>query len=166
MTAYPTFDEARNDLVTLFNAVTKKSEASLSEVANAAWNVQGMLQGLLIPDGPTAASIEDVGHKCLTDGQAITALGTLLDCKESENKMRAEGFFGGGTREGVLSGGFRGGIAKLLLPVILNWVKQWIESGGLTEWLNSLLGNEVSSEAASTCDAGAKGGEGEPEAKS
>lgn len=133
MTTYPTFDQARKDLLTLYYAVNMEKDIRFSDAAKAAWSVQGMLQGMLIStEGePSIVEIEDVGHKWLTDRQAVNALGTLLDHSNPEDALRVQDFFGGGTREDRLSDGLRAGLAKLLLPVILGWVTQWIASGGL-----------------------------------
>jgi len=139
--AYPTAVPS-DEIKSLFDMLTGKVEADLNTALHSGWVVQGYLQGLIWPEGgesgPKAKVLSVTGEKVpkLTDEQAVMALGVLANKRTVKAQFQAQGLLGGG----VVGGRLKEEIAKMLLPVLLNWIKKWVNGGGLDKLIEKIIG--------------------------
>jgi hypothetical protein len=83
----------------------------------------------------------------LSDEEAAALLSALV-AADTGSEAKAM-FIGEGLLSGLLTSDFiKGQIAKLVLPFLLNKLKEWILTGGLDNFLGDLIGNSQSFSAA------------------
>jgi hypothetical protein len=100
------------------------------------------------------AKMESFGHRHLSNDEAAAMLSTLVALDSASDEVTAN-FFGKEILGGLLNSEFiKGQIAKLLLPFLLNKLKEWILTGGLDNFLGDFIGANratVSVQASSCC---------------
>ena len=138
--AYPSAVPS-DDIKNLFDMLTGKVDADLNTALHAGWNVQGYLQGLIWPTtqaaGPKAKVLTLEGEKVpkLTDEQAVMALGVLAGKRSAKAQFQAQGLIGD-----LVGAKLKGDIAKMLLPVLIGWIKKWVNGGGLERLIEKVIG--------------------------
>lgn len=137
--AYPSTVPS-DELKTLFDMLTGKIDADLNTALHAGWNVQGYLQGLIWPPNKTVGAKAQVltvsGEKVpkLTDEQAVMALGVLAGRRNAKAQFEAQGFIGD-----LIGAKLKSDIAKMLLPILIGWIKKWVNGGGLERIIDKVI---------------------------
>lgn len=170
--AYPEslpLEEIRNVIAML----TGSKPADRAVVAKSVWVTTGYVLKLTVGEAAAAAAcfVEDakidthgnivfpsaLGHShsygnsdgghYLSDHEAAALLSALI-AADTGTEAQAM-FIGEGLLSGLLTSDFiKGQIAKLVLPFLLNKLKEWILTGGLDNFLGDLIGNSQSFSAA------------------
>ena len=128
----------------LFDMLTGKTEADLSDALHAGWVVQGYLQGLIWPEdqefGPQVRITTADGGKVpkLSDSEAVQVLGALAGKRGAQGEVKAQGLVGD-----FLGKKLKSELAKVLLPTLLSWLQKWAAGGGLESLIRKILGDSV-----------------------
>lgn len=95
--------------------------------------------------GGTKAVGQSYSSVYLTDQEAAALLSTLAAVEASQaDGVAHANFLGGEILTGIISSDFiKSQIAKILLPFLLNKLKEWIASGGLDSFLGNLIKQDV-----------------------
>lgn len=132
--AYPT-DVPMDELKELLAILMGQKPPTLKLAAHNGWVVQGYLQGLLIGEAsPDAVSTKDLKPEArLTDTQTMQALQVLAGSRSEKADLKAQGILGD-----LGGGALKTGLAKLILPILLGWIKKWITGGGLEDLIGKI----------------------------
>jgi len=163
--AYPEtlpLEEIRNVIAML----TGNKPADRAVVAKSVWVTTGYVLKLTVGEAAQVSALfvdeEDFGNHVvrayksvcgngssvgyqsnLSDEEAAALLSALV-AADSSTEAKAM-FIGEGILSGLLTSDFiKGQIAKLVLPFLLNKLKEWILTGGLDNFLGDLVGNSQS----------------------
>lgn len=140
---YPTFEDIKPHLGILFDMLTGKEPADLSEALHSGWLIQGFLMNSFVPAPSGEASIKGLSNDLITgrkvkkisEEQAVMILGTLAGRKQSKSDVQAQGFIGD-----LIGRKLREQLTKMLLPILLDWLKKWATGGGLADLIKRLIG--------------------------
>ena len=159
--AYPEslpLEEVRNVIAIL----TGNKPADRAVVAKSVWVVTGYVLKLTVGEAAQVsalfveesrtdnavlrdyndhwAKIRSVGSFTPSDQEAAALLSTLVAIDSAEPDVQAN-FFGQEVLGGLLNSDFvKGQLAKILLPFLLNKLKEWILTGGLDGFLGDFIG--------------------------
>jgi hypothetical protein len=129
----------------LITIVTGKAPSDIKQAAKDGWVVQGYLQSLILGDVEDSVAkfkISAIGtpikQKKLTNSEAVEMLKVLGGSRKAKEGVQAQGLIGD-----FIGGQLKGGIAKLLLPIILDWIKKWLAGGGLEKIIGDVTANGV-----------------------
>lgn len=169
--AYPDslpLEEIRNVIAML----TGNKPVDRATVAKSVWVVTGytlrltvgetaQVSALYVEEGRTDNAVlrdynehwkkMSVGSFHPSDQEAAALLSTLVAIDSAKPEVQAE-FFGQEIVGSLLNSEFvKGQIAKILLPFLLNKLKEWIVAGGLDGFLGDLLGRGSATVKVSSC---------------
>lgn len=134
---YPTGESVLPSVKVLYDMITGNSPKNIQQALKHGWILQGYLQGMIAgePAEVITQSIEPASIKIesgMQDEEAIVALGRLKDRLELE----ASG-------ELVVPASISGFIVefglKLLLPTVQRWLLEWLNDGGLDNFVDALV---------------------------
>jgi hypothetical protein len=131
---YPS-DLPITDAKLLFDMATGRVEKDLKMALHSGWTLQGYLQGMIFPPGDyTTSDVEvEVDTAAVDDEQAVAALGFLCEDETARGAFEAQGLLSGiSGRVAYLV------VAKMLLPVLFRWLKEWAEGEGLDELIEKM----------------------------
>lgn len=141
--AYPTFDQAKPSALALFKILTGAQPRNVREALHHGWVVQGFLQNVLLKDGePREDRLDAQAYTSAVSGtinrgvtmpneQVVEMLGALAN---STGKKPGE-VQTAGLLDDIFGDEWYKEIAKTLLPVLLEWLRKWLQGQSVEEAL-------------------------------
>lgn len=124
--AYPT-SLPTSDLRTIYEIVIGSKPFDAGTAAAAGWTVQGYLQSLLIPVSGQSMKLVAGGEVPADKESVLDLIRTLLGDKDAEAKVQAMDMVNRGEGLGGMIGDvLKERIAALLLPIIQDWIAQFL----------------------------------------
>lgn len=131
---YPS-DAPTDSIKILVEVLTGRREKDIKEILLHGWWTQGYLQSLVL-GAPQTAVLAYAEEPEVEEQQVILALETLAGGRNKRKEMSANGLIGDITGKAL-----KETLARMILPVLARWLKEWLEEGGLERLLDRLKGS-------------------------